>query len=48
MNYLKRQVGRRGGWPENSRRFVYRSAYYCVEKIYLAVEGAAAYKAPHT
>lgn len=48
MNHLKRQVGRRVGRSENSRRFIYGSAYYCVEKIYLAVEGAAAYKDPHT
>lgn len=48
MSHLKRQVGRRVGWPENSGRFIYRSTYHCVENICLAVEGAPAYKYPHT
>lgn len=46
--HLQRQAGRRVGWSENSGIFIYRTADYCVEKIYLAVKGAAAYKVPRT
>lgn len=48
INHPQRQVGRRVGWSENSERFIYRSADYCVEKIDLTVKGAAAYKDPRT